>query len=268
MTLRALVLLAALLGSAAAHAEAALADLIFLMPGIFLAGIYQELSTPWLLGSLWGAAAFCWLVHVVTGRDAVGDLLDRFHHRNSPTLFDFSSYGALTFWAVLCSLYVFVGSVFESLSQPSKKAAGAHAHRTAPPPREAPNILTYPHGKSPANPGGTWPTTSGPLPDLKMEAFGGNSYLMLRNPGEDALWVRVCKAELAPDCMAQREVYLAPRHHYLMERLAPGRYHLAYTQVTGGRRTGSSAAFRVDPVTWDGMREMALTEFHAPAGKP
>lgn len=267
MTLRALVLLAALLGSAAAHAEAALADLIFLMPGILLAGIYQELSRPWVLGSLWGAAAFCWLVHFVTGRDAAGDWLDRFHNRDSQPLFEFSSYGAFAFWAVLCSLYVLVGSVFVGLSQPSKKSAGAHANRTVPSPREATNVLQYPHGKSPANPGGTWPSTSGPLPGLKMEAFGGNAYLMLRNPGDDALWVRVCTADLAPECMARREVYLAPRHHYLMERLAPGRYHLAYAQVTGGRRTGSSAAFRVDPATWDGMREMALTEFHARSDK-
>ncbi|RYF58113.1 MAG: hypothetical protein EOO29_50405 [Comamonadaceae bacterium] len=131
-----------------------------------------------------------------------------------------------------------------------------------------PKVLRYPHGKHPDNPRGEWPSASGPLPGVKVDAYGGTSYLMLRNPGDDGMWVRLCVAELAPECVARREVYVAPRHQYLMERLAPGRYHLSYAQVTGGRRNGSTAAFRVDPATWDGVREMVLTELQAPADKP
>lgn len=264
MILRATVLCSALVASTSARAEAALADLIFLMPSIILAGLYQELSRPWVLAALWGAAAFCWLVSVVAGRDAVGDLLDRMSHTRGPQRFQFSSYGLAAFWAALCSVYVMVGSVLVSPAAPAAKAVAARPATTATP---APKTLAYPHGAHPGNPRGEWPTASGPLPGLSMGAYGGNAYLMLRNPGQDGLWVRLCVADLAPECVARREIYLAPRSQYLMERVAPERYHLAYAQVTGGLRMGTTAAFRVDSKTWDGMREMALTDFQ-PAARP
>ena len=70
-----LIFTASLAFSATARAEAALADLIIMMPGIILKGVYSELARPWLLAGLWGAAALFWLVRAITGRDAIGQLL-------------------------------------------------------------------------------------------------------------------------------------------------------------------------------------------------
>lgn len=264
----ALLLMALLLGSPAARAEAALADLIFLMPQILLAGLYQELATPWVWGGLWAAAALCWLLYALTGRDVMGVFTDRWAGRGSRAS-SFTSYGAFTFWAVICSLYVLVGSFFVGATDAARQSASAAkaAAPAQPPPAETPT-LRYPHGKSEANPRGEWPATSGPLPGLRTEAHGGNAYLMLRNPGSEGLWVRLCTADLAPDCIARREVYIAPHHHYLMERVGEGRYHLAFAEVTGALRSGTTAPFRVRKGDWDGLREMVVGESGVPLAPP
>ncbi|MDH4426308.1 MAG: hypothetical protein QE495_07635 [Acidovorax sp.] len=91
-----------------AQAEAALADLVFLLPQAVLTGIYWELSRPWVLPTLWGMAALCWALYRVTGHDVAGYLLDwlRPHGRS---WIDVSSHGACTLLASLCSIYVMAG---------------------------------------------------------------------------------------------------------------------------------------------------------------
>lgn len=264
----ALLPLALLLGSPAARAEAALADLIFLLPQILLAGIYHELSRPWVWGGLWAAAGLCWLLYALTGRDFMGVLMDRWSGTRAGAS-SFTSYGAFTFWAVVCSLYVLVGSFFVRSPGAAKRGASA-ANAAAPAPVQpaAPAMLPYPHGESEANPRGEWPTTSGALPGLSVQAHGGNAYLMLHNPGSDGLWVRLCAADLAPDCIARREIYIAPRHQYLLERVAEGRYHLAFAEVTGARRSGTTAPFRVSSKEWEGLREMVVGESGVPVAPP
>ena len=265
----ALLLMALLLCSPAARAEAALADLIFLLPQMLLAGLYQELARPWVWGGLWAAAGLCWVVYALTGRDVMGFFMAR-SSGSSARGSSFTSYGAFTFWAVICSLYVLVGSFFVGVTDAAKRSTpSANAAAPAPPPRPADTpMLRYPHGKSEANPRGEWPTTSGPLPGLRIEAHGGNAYLMLRNPGSDGLWVRLCVADLAPACIARREVYIAPRHPYLLERVGEGRYHLAFAEVTGALRSGTTAPFRVRRADWDGLREMVVDESGKPVAPP
>lgn len=103
-----LLFIAALTFSATARAEASLADLIFMMPKLVLMGIYNELARPWLLAGLWGAAALFWLVRAITGRDAVGELLDTFTYPRKPWI-NTSSYGAMALLAMATLLYVLVG---------------------------------------------------------------------------------------------------------------------------------------------------------------
>lgn len=264
----ALLPLVLLLGSPAARAEAALADLIFLLPQMLLAGLYQELARPWVWGGLWAAAALCWLLYALTGRDVMGVSMDGWSRRGSRASSS-TSYGAFTFWAVICSLYVLVGSFFVGTTDAAKRSASS-ATAAAPALRRSADLpmLRYPHGKSDANPRGEWPTASGPLPGLRTEAHGGNAYLMLRNPGNDGLWVRLCAADLAPECIARRQIYIAPRHQYLLERLADGRYHLAFAEVTGALRSGTTAPFRVRRADWDGLREMVVEESGKPVAPP
>lgn len=269
MQLRTLFLASILLICNSARAEAALADLIFLMPQLLLEGLYHELASPCVLGFLWGAAGFCWLMHAITGRDIVGSVMDR-GNRGSGGTFSFTSHGAFTFWAVVCSLYVVIGSFFSSSTDTLKKknAAAMQTAAAAPAKLSGPTPLPYPHGKSDANPRGDWPSSSGLLPGTTLSAYGGTAYLMLRNPGDDALWVRLCAADFAPQCVERRQVYLKPRGHYLLERLAEGRYHLAYAEITGANRTGTTAAFRVDSKQWDGIREMMVEDSAVPTASP
>lgn len=103
-----LLCVAVLTFSATARAEASLADLIFMMPKLVLMGIYNELARPWLLAGLWGAAALFWLVRAITGRDAVGRLLDNFTYPRKPWI-KTSSYGAMALLAMATLLYVLVG---------------------------------------------------------------------------------------------------------------------------------------------------------------
>ena len=103
-----LIFTAALAFSATVRAEAALADLIIMMPGIILKGVYSELARPWLLAGLWGAAALFWLVRAITGRDAIGQLLDVFAQPSRPWL-KTTSYGGMALLASATLLYVLVG---------------------------------------------------------------------------------------------------------------------------------------------------------------
>ncbi len=260
--------IAALTLSSAARAEAALADLIFLMPKIILVGIYYEVSRPWVLGCLWGAALLCWMVHAVTGRDAVGDLLDILGNSRRP-LFNVTSYGAFAFWAAACTLVTLVGYAVLGAPQRSKSAhTGRPAHaKPQPNPLDlAPKVLPYPYRPSPGNPRGEWPVATGALPDQPMLEYRGKAYLRLSNPGNDALWARLCRAEDEP-CRPVRQALVSPRHSYLVERVAEGRYRVLYTQVTGSLLSGSTPAFRVQKDPAD-LETLALTDFVAPPGPP
>lgn len=255
----AIAFLAVLSFSTAVRAEAALADLILLMPKIILVGIYQELAQPWVLGTLWGIAALCWVAYFVTGRDAAGDVMD---HIDPPSkaLFNFTSYGAMTFLAIAASLYVVLGYALSGPPPPKHGLPGQPRTGTHGPARPAPAMpLPYPHGKSAANPQGQWPTTTGPLPGTPIRAYGGGGYVMLRNTGDEALWARMCAAE-DERCTPLRQVYLAPRTAYLMERITEGRYRVAYTQITGGKRSGTSAVIRPDQKSTSG-ETLVLDDF-------
>lgn len=119
--------------------------------------------------------------------------------------------------------------------------------------------LPYPYGKSAANPQGQWPATTGPLPGQSIGVYGGGGYVMLRNTGDEALWARMCAAE-DERCTPLRDVYLAPRSAYLLERITEGRYRVAYTQITGGKLSGMSPVIRPDQKSTSG-ETLVLDDF-------
>lgn len=241
------------------RAEAALADLIFLLPQALAVGLYWELARPWVLPVLWGIAAFCWLVYFVTGRDAVGDVMDSLQSRRSPWI-TFSSQGAFTFWAAACSLYVLMGWVLTGPPQDSSSPKRGPAAQPAVP---VAKTLPYPFAPSEANPKAQWPSASGMLPGASVQAYYGRAYVMLRNPGDQALWVRLCRAHDEP-CLPLRHMYIAAGHHYLMERVKEGRYRLEYTQISGAMQQGMTAVLRVETDPAD-MYTVELASFTPPA---
>lgn len=235
---------AALMFSTTARAEAALADLIFMMPKIILVGIYYELARPWVLGAIWGIAALCWAAYFVTGRDAVGDLMDWFS-RPGKSLFNPTTYGAMGFIAVASLLYVLLGYAVWG-APPARHENPTYRHnatkQTTQP--RVKHTLPYPYGKSPGNARGEWPTSTGSLPDQPHLAYGGGGIVLLRNPGDEGLWVRLCAAEANP-CVPLRQVYLAPRSADSVERLTGGYFRLVYTQTSGKNLSGSIDKFQI-----------------------
>ncbi|AOG25221.1 hypothetical protein [Acidovorax sp. RAC01] len=252
------VVLAGVLIPGVAQAEAALADLVFLLPQAVLTGIYWELSRPWVLPTLWGMAAICWVVYLVTGHDVVGNLLDwlRPHGRS---WIDISSHGACTLLASLCSIYVMAGW---AISGPPQDPASPRHRAVAQAPAPAPPLLPYPIAATAAYPHARWPTSSGMLPGSQLLAYGGRASVILRNPGDAPLWVRLCSADLDA-CHPLRQAYITARHHYFMERVREGRYRVEYTQVTGPQLSGVTPVLRVEQDPSD-MYRLDLSTF-APA---
>lgn len=253
-----LLFIAALTFSATARAEASLADLIFMMPKLVLMGIYNELARPWLLAGLWGAAALFWLVRAITGRDAVGELLDTFTYPRKPWI-NTSSYGAMALLAMATLLYVLVGYALWGAPQ---RYEGPRFPQHSAQPSQGPGVkhtLPYPHGKSPDNRRGEWPKSSGRLLGQPYLAAGGDTLITLGNPGDEGLWVRLCAADANP-CSPLRQVYLSPRGGYTLDRVDEGRYRVVFTQTSGKNLSGSTRAFSV---TGDrrGSFNLPLNEF-------
>ena len=251
------IVFAGVLIPGAAQAEAALADLLFLLPQAVLTGIYWELSRPWVLPTLWGMAALCWALYRVTGHDVAGYLLDwlRPHGRS---WIDVSSHGACTLLASLCSIYVMAGW---AMAGPPRDPAGPRHRTAAQAPAPAPP-LPYPIAATAAYPNARWPTSSGMLPGSQLLAYGGRASVILHNPGDEPLWARLCSADLDV-CHPMRQAYITARHHYLIERVREGRYRVEYTQVTGRQLSGVTPLLRVEQNPGDTYR-LDLSAF-APA---
>lgn len=243
MQKRLVLILATLTFSAAARAEANLADLIFGLPKIILQGLYSELARPWLLAGLWGIAVLFWLVRALTGRDAVGDLLDRYPYQRNPWI-KVSSYGAMAVLASAALLYVLVGYAVWGAPQRYEAPSYQHHARQSSRTPVVRHTLPYPYGKSPDNRQGEWPKASGRLLGQPYLAAGGDSLLTLSNPGDEGLWVRLCAADATP-CVPLRQAYLAPRQGYTLDRVEEGYYRLIFIQTSGKNLSGSIAAFRV-----------------------
>lgn len=256
------VVFAGLLIPGVAQAEAALADLVFLLPQTVLTGIYWELSRPWVLPTLWGMAALCWAVYFITGHDVVGSLLDWLRpHGNS--WIDISSHGACTLLASLCSIYVMAGW---AVGGPPRDPAGPQHRAVAQAPALAPTLLPYPIAATAAHPDARWPTSSGMLPGSQLLAYGGRASVILSNPGDAPLWVRLCSADLDV-CQPMRQAYITARHHYMMERVREGRYRVEYTQVTGLQLSGVTPLLRVEQKPSD-MYRLDLSEFAPSPAEP
>lgn len=231
------------LPSTSARAEAALADLLLMMPAILLKGLYDELARPWLLAAFWAGALLCWLVYAKTGRDVVGDWLDRLSSVRRP-LIHTTSYGTLGFFAVASLLYVIVGYALWGPPQRNDRPAYQHTATRQPAKPAVGHTLPYPYGKSPGNPKGTWPTTSGNLDNQPYLAHGGGGLFTLRNPGDEGLWVRLCAADAQP-CTPLRQVYLLPRSGFTVDRISAGAYRLEYTRTSGQNLSGSLEGIQI-----------------------
>lgn len=259
-----LLAIALLLQSTVAHAEAALAELILMMPAILIKGLYVELARPWVIAGLWTAAFVCWLLARSAGRDVVGGWLERSSDRDGGR-FSMTSYGLLAFFASAALLLLLLGMVLWGPPQDVKKKPGQQFRVAPTPGKAAPRLkhtLPYPYGKSPHNSAGTWPTSSGSLPGQPYLAYGGPNHFMLRNPGDEALWVRVCAADANP-CVPLRQVFLRPRDSYRVERLNGGDYRLEYTQTTGRNLSGTREGVAVADQASHWTNTYELREFKA-----
>ena len=207
---RAIALLCAVLAfSPQAHAEAALGELVFMLPKLLLMGVYYEVAQPKTLAIIWSVTALAWMLYLLTGRDVVDEWLSRLPTEDE-TRHWMSIHAFCTLVAIGSLVITMVGYVL--WGPPPKPSVGTRAQAVTHTKTERPqahNTLPYPYGKSPSNPKGQWPTSTGGLPDQPWGAWGGVGVVLVRNPTPEGLWARVCTAGVEP-CDLLRQIYLAP----------------------------------------------------------
>lgn len=245
-----------------AHAEAALGELVFMLPKLLLMGVYYEVAQPRTLAIIWSVTALAWMLYLLTGRDVVDEWLSRLptedETRHWMSIHAFCTLVAIGSLAITMVGYVLWGP-------PPKSSVRTPAHAVIPTKTERPqahNTLPYPYGKSPSNPKGQWPTSTESLPGQPWGASGGVGMVLLRNPTPEGLWARVCTAGAEP-CDLLRQIYLAPQSGLTLERVTPGTYTVEYTETSGAQRSGRSEPFRVGTNPIDNTT-LVLSEFRQP----
>lgn len=248
--------------STPAHAEAALGELVFMLPKLLLMGVYYEVAQPATLAIIWSATALAWMLYLLTGRDLVDEWLSRLPTEDE-TRHWMSIHAFCTLVAIGSLVITLLG--YALWGPPPKPSARMPTHAATPTKterRQVQHTLPYPYGKSPSNPQGRWPTSTGSLPDQPWAAMGGAGLMLLRNPTPEGLWVRLCTAGAQP-CDLLRQIYLAPQSGDTLERVAPGAYTVEYTETSGAQRSGRSQPFKVGNNPIDNPT-LVLSEFQQP----
>lgn len=256
------LLCTALIFSPQAHAEAALGELVFMLPKLLLMGVYYEVAQPRTLAIIWSVTALAWMLYLLTGRDVVDEWLSRLPTEDE-TRHWMSIHAFCTIVAIGSLAITMVG--YALWGPPPKPAARIPAHVVTPTKterRQVHHTLPYPYGKSPSNPKGQWPKSSGSLPDQPWGASSGAGLVLPRNPTPEGLWARLCTVGAEP-CDLLRQVYLAPQSGETLERVTPGTYTVEYTETSGAQRSGRSEPFRVGTNPIDNTT-LVLSEFRQP----
>ena len=257
-----LVFWAVLVWSPSAHADAALGELVFMLSKLLLMGVYYEVAQPTTLAIIWSVTALAWMLYLITGRDLVDEWLSRLPTEDE-TRYWMSIHAFCTLVAIGSLVITMVGyALWGPSPKPSARTPAPAALPSKTERHQAHHTLPYPYGKSPSNPKGQWPTSSGSLPGQPWGASGGVGLVLLRNPTPEGLWARLCTAGAEP-CDLLRQLYLAPQSGETLERVTPGTYTVEYTETSGAQRSGRSEPFRVGTNPIDNTT-LVLSEFRQP----
>lgn len=249
----ALVMLGWLLPSANACAEAALAELILLLPQIFIVGVYLQIKQFfWLIAAL---LVISWILYSMTSysRDHDGGsrnpLLDSLAQLYLHRFMTRVSIVAVL-WLVLTHM-MFKQETLDSLTADvaPKKTRQQKNQQPVPLPVQKPPGLVNPFG-------GAWPDRMGYLAGAPLGASNGKTSIVISNSlAPSAVYVKLCYyGESA--CQGIRHAYIGARWQFRMENVTPGEYELRYREtkpngVAAKSRqitiVGDSAA---DEITW------------------
>jgi hypothetical protein len=250
----ALAMFGCLLPSANAHAEAALADLIFLLPQIFIIGVYLQIKQFfWLMAAL---LAISWLLYAMISYSRDHDGGSRDPLLNS--LAQLSLHRFMTGVSIVAVLWLgLTHMMFKQETLDSLTAADTALQKTRQQKNQQPEPLPVQEPPGLVNPfGGAWPDRMGYLAGAPLGASNGKTSIVISNSlAPSAVYVKLCYyGEVA--CKGIRHAYIGARWQFRMENVTPGEYELRYREtkpngVAAKSRqitiVGNSAA---DEITW------------------
>ncbi len=242
-----------------ARAEAALFDLVFMLPAVMARSFYE-----WLLEYYWwffGFTALVWVWRVFIGNDPLAwlfgtdtrdGLLD-FLYPNSRGERIQSPHVWLLVLLILATLYLFVGSAFIGFGNERERKAAAEKYLNTPrpyPPEAAAkpigsakpilpiqqqlSVPTFAvHLDRPENPANSpWPKQSGYLLPPQAAQLIGSANITLHADGGSPIYVKLCATANA-DCQVVRHIFAMPRTKFTLDNVPDGTYSLRSIEIIG-----------------------------------
>jgi hypothetical protein len=249
--LRIITLASTLAYATDASAEAALGDLIFMLPTILAVGFYD-----WLVKIYWwlfGATAVTWAWYLLDlpnpfgwlfGKEKSDGLLTHIYPGNrgkrveSPHIF-------LLIFCIFATLYIAVGSAFIGFhSERTRKIAAEKTLNSpkekSPPIPEKPlfnaptrlpvrafDVNTIPP-ENPANK--AWPKESSYLISLSADQQNGTGTIAIAGGKDTPIYIKLC-ATADENCQAVRHIFKRPGETFVLNNIPDGIYSLRYIEI-------------------------------------
>lgn len=252
-----------------AHAEAALADLIFMLPMIIIIGFYQI-----LMGIYWwliGATVLVTAWRIVTGREFMGwlfgdenragllyEMSDESWFRSPPRFVPL--HVTLCICTALATLYIFLCSVF--ISPEHLRIPKPEVVKATPIPVDTDARIIAPSNQLPNPAGGLWPQRAGYI-DFPILAQGGKGKLVVyNNLNPSGIYIKLCNPDVYA-CQGLRHAYLAPNGSAMwFENLPDGDYEFRFREIaappypTANSRRITVKDGKADIVEWNIPRQI------------
>ncbi len=242
-----------------ARAEAALFDLVFMLPAIIARGFYD-----WLLKYYWwffGITALVWLWRVSIGNNPLAwlfgsderDGLLNFLYPNSRGERIESPHVWLLVLLILATLYIFIGSAFIGFSNERDRKIAAEKYLNTPRP-QPPNTAANPIAPTkpvlpieqqmsvaafavnldpPENPANSaWPKQSGYLMPPQAEQLNGSANITIHTSSNSPIYIKLC-ATASPDCQVVRHIFIMPQTKFTLNNIPDGTYSLRSIEING-----------------------------------
>jgi hypothetical protein len=254
---RIFIFASALMFSQHARAEAALFDLVFMLPAIIARGFYD-----WLLKYYWwffGITALVWLWRVFIGSNPLGWLFGNDEHDG---LLGFlyphyrderiqSPHVWLLVLFILATLYIFMGSAFIGFGNERERKIAAEKTLNTPTQQQPPQppatpikqVLTaekkipiIPFAANldpPVNPANSpWPKQSGYLLPPQAEQLNGSTNITLHANSDSPIYIKLC-ATASDSCQAVRHIFAMPQTKFTLNNIPDGIYSLRTIEING-----------------------------------
>jgi hypothetical protein len=255
--LRIFILASTLTFTPLARAEAALFDLVFMLPAALARGFYD-----WLLKYYWwffAITALVWLWRVFIGNNPLGwlfgtderDGLLGFLYPQSRGERIQSPHVWLLVLLILTTLYIFIGSAFIGFGNERARKIAAEKYLNTPTQQQSPQPPATPikpvlpaekkipivpfavNLDPPVNPSNSpWPKQSGYLLPPQAEQLNGSTTITLHANSDSPIYIKLC-ATANTDCQVVRHIFARPQTKFTLNNIPDGTYSLRTIEING-----------------------------------